>query len=97
MLRNRPARLKSVSSDRAGGRYGGFWQAMSSDERREHILIEDDWCVELDYGQMSLAILYGLTGTKPPEGDLYDLSADESLQSSQRQATITRHLFRRFV
>ena len=60
-----------------GGRlYGGFWQAMSSDERQEHILIEDDWCVELDYGQMSLAILYGLTGTKPPEGDLYDLSAE---------------------
>ncbi|MDA9347083.1 hypothetical protein N9R89_00035 [bacterium] len=58
-----------------GGRlYGGFWQAMSSDERQEHILIEGDWCVELDYGQMSLAILYGLTGAKPPEGDLYDLS-----------------------
>jgi hypothetical protein len=49
---------------------------MSSDERQEHILIEDDCCVELDYGQMSLAILYGLTGTKPPEGDLYDLSAE---------------------
>jgi len=60
-----------------GGRlYGGFWHAMSSDERQEHILIEGDFCVELDYGQMSLAILYGLTGTKPPEGDLYDLSAE---------------------
>jgi hypothetical protein len=60
-----------------GGRlYGGFWQAMSSDERQEHILIEGDCCVELDYGQMSLAILYGLTGTKPPEGDLYDLSGE---------------------
>ncbi|MDC0860712.1 hypothetical protein OAP54_03575 [Planktomarina temperata] len=60
-----------------GGRlYGGFWQAMSSDERQEHILIKGDCCVELDYGQMSLAILYGLTGTKPPEGDLYDLSAE---------------------
>ena len=49
---------------------------MSSDERQEHILIEGDCCVELDYGQMSLAILYGLTGTKPPDGDLYDLSAE---------------------
>ena len=49
---------------------------MSSDERQEHILIEDDWCVELDYGQMSLAILYGLTGQTLPEGDLYDLSAE---------------------
>jgi hypothetical protein len=60
-----------------GGRlYGGFWQAMSSDERQEHILIENDCCVELDYGQMSLAILYGLTGATPPEGDLYDLSVE---------------------
>jgi hypothetical protein len=60
-----------------GGRlYGGFWQAMSSDERQEHILIEGDCCVELDYGQMSLMILYGLIGAKPPGGDLYDLSAE---------------------
>jgi hypothetical protein len=75
-----PSRLRRIfnNSDFAqGGRlYGGFWQAMSSDERQEHILIEGDCCVELDYGQMSLAMLYGLTGTKPPEGDLYDLSAE---------------------
>ena len=70
-------RIFNNSDFEQGGRlYGGFWQAMSSDERQEHILIEGDCCVELDYGQMSLAILYGLTGTKPPEGDLYDLSAE---------------------
>jgi len=70
-------RIFNNSNFAQGGRlYGGFWQAMSSDERQEHILIEGDWCVELDYGQMSLAILYGLTGAKPPEGDLYDLSAE---------------------
>ena len=70
-------RIFNYSDFAQGGRlYSGFWQAMSSDERQEHILIEGDWCVELDYGQMSLAILYGLTGTKPPEGDLYDLSAE---------------------
>jgi hypothetical protein len=70
-------RIFNNSDFAQGGRlYGGFWQTMSSDERQEHILIEDDWCVELDYGQMSLAILYGLTGAKPPEGDLYDLSAE---------------------
>ena len=70
-------RIFNNSDFAQGGRlYGGFWQAMSSDERQEHILIEGDWCVELDYGQMSLAILYGLTGTKPPKGDLYDLSAE---------------------
>jgi hypothetical protein len=70
-------RIFNNSDFAQGGRlYGGFWQAMSSDERQEHILIEGDWCVELDYGQMSLAILYGLTGTKPPKEDLYDLSAE---------------------
>ena len=70
-------RIFNNSDFAQGGRlYGGFWQAMSSDERQEPILIEGDCCVELDYGQMSLAILYGLTGTKPPEGDLYDLSAE---------------------
>jgi hypothetical protein len=75
--RRRLRRIFNNSDFAQGGRlYGGFWQAMSSDERQEHILIEGDWCGELDYGQMSLAILYGLTGTKPPEGDLYDLSAE---------------------
>ena len=72
-----------------GGRlYGGFWQAMSSDERQEHILIESDCCVELDYGQMSLAILYGLTGAKPPEGDLYDLST-QGIPTSYRKGIKT--------
>ena len=59
-----------------GGRlYGGFWQSMSSHDRQEHIMIEGDCVVELDYGQMSLAMLYGIAGKTPPEGDLYDLSA----------------------
>ena len=70
-------RIFNNSDFAQGGRlYGGFWQSMSSDERQEHILIENDCCVELDYGQMSLAILYGLTGATPPEGDLYDLSVE---------------------
>jgi hypothetical protein len=73
-------RLRRIfnNSDLAqGGRlYGGFWQAMSSDERQEHILIEDDWCVELDYGQMSLLLLYAEAQAQDhvPVGDLYDLS-----------------------
>jgi hypothetical protein len=58
-----------------GGRlYGGFWQPMSSDARQEHILIEGDWCVELDYGQMSLLLLYARAQAQDhvPSGDLYD-------------------------
>ena len=70
-------RIFNNSDFAQGGRlYGGFWQAMSSDERQEHILIEGDCCVELDYGQMSLSVLYGMIGVTPPEGDLYDLSAE---------------------
>ena len=60
-----------------GGRlYGGFWLPMSSDARQEHILIEGDWCVELDYGQMSLLLLYARAQAQDhvPSGDLYDLS-----------------------
>ena len=60
-----------------GGRlYGGFWQAMSSDERQEHIFIDGDCCVELDYGQMSLLLLYARVEAQEhlPSGDLYDLS-----------------------
>ena len=70
-------RIFNNSDFAQGGRlYGGFWQAMSSDERQEHILIEDDWCVELDYGQMSLLLLYARAQAQDhvPSGDLYDLS-----------------------
>ena len=44
--------------------------------------------MELDYGQMSLAILYGLTGTKPPDGDLYDLST-QGIPTSYRKGIKT--------
>ena len=70
-------RIFNNSDFAQGGRlYGGFWQPMSSDERQEHILIEDDWCVELDYGQMSLLLLYARAQAQDhvPSGDLYDLS-----------------------
>ena len=70
-------RIFNNSNFAQGGRlYGGFWQAMSSGERQEHILIEGDCCVELDYGQMSLLLLYAEAQAQNhvPSGDLYDLS-----------------------
>jgi len=70
-------RIFNNSDFAQGGRlYGGFWQAMSSNERQEHILIEGDCCVELDYGQMSLLLLYARAQAQDhvPSGDLYDLS-----------------------
>jgi hypothetical protein len=70
-------RIFNNSDFAQGGRlYSGFWQAMSSDEREEHMLIEGDCCVELDYGQMSLLLLYARAQAQDhvPSGDLYDLS-----------------------
>ena len=78
-------RIFNNSDFSQGGRlYGGFWQRLTSEQRQEHILIDGDWCVELDYGQMSLAILYGLAGKAPPAGDLYDL-ADHGIPTEYRK------------
>ena len=70
-------RIFNNSDFAQGGRlYGGFWQAMSSEERQEHIRINQDAVVELDYGQMSLLLLYAEAQAQQqlPSGDLYDLS-----------------------
>jgi hypothetical protein len=56
----------------SGGRlFGGFWQSLTKQERREGIDIQNEKAVELDYGQMNPRILYGLCGAQPPVGDLY--------------------------
>ncbi|WIY25193.1 hypothetical protein [Parasedimentitalea psychrophila] len=47
---------------------------MKHSERLENIMLGEEYVAELDYGQMGLMLLYGLEGTTPPEGDLYDLS-----------------------
>lgn len=58
----------------SGGRlYGGFWQTMSKADRFETLLIDDEDCVELDYGQMGLRIAYGSVGIDPGPDDLYNL------------------------
>lgn len=70
-------RIFNNSDFAQGGRlYGGFWQSMSSDERQEHISINQDAVVECDYGQMSLLLLYAVATAQDhvPAGDLYDLS-----------------------
>jgi hypothetical protein len=66
--------FNNADFDQGGRLYGGFWQTMSSEQRLMNILIEGEDCVECDYGQMNLMLLYGLSGNTPPEGDLYDLS-----------------------
>jgi hypothetical protein len=58
----------------SGGRlFGGFWQGLSKAERLEGLAISGEDVVGLDYGQIAPRILYGLTETEPPEGDLYEI------------------------
>jgi hypothetical protein len=69
-------RIFNNGSFEEGGRlYGGFWQSLSSDDRLTGISMNGDGVAECDYGQMSLVLLYAEAGETPPEGDLYDLSA----------------------
>jgi hypothetical protein len=55
----------------SGGRlFGGFWQDLTKNQRREGLIIDDEQAVELDYGQMTPRILYGLVRSTPPPHDL---------------------------
>jgi hypothetical protein len=56
----------------SGGRlFGGFWQDLTKKERHERLIIDGEQAVELDYGQMTPRILYGLARSIPLAHDLY--------------------------
>lgn len=62
-----------------GGRlYGGFWQAMSADDRLALIAWSRKGGAEatasLDFGQSSVRMAYAEVGATPPAGDLYRLT-----------------------
>ena len=59
--------------DQGGRLYGGFWQSMNDEERKDRIWINDERVVILDYQSMSARMVYGLQGVTPPEGDLYTI------------------------
>lgn len=70
----RLVRIFNNDSFSQGGRlWGGFWANLKKDVRRNDILIVGEPIVELDYGQMTLRLLYGKVGAPMPEGDLYDI------------------------
>lgn len=57
--------------DQGGRLYGGFWQAMSAEDRVSDIRLAGESVVSLDFGQCGVRIAYGIAGAQPPEGDLY--------------------------
>jgi hypothetical protein len=78
----RLSRHFSRNSFQSGGRlFGGFWQPMSKEERRS-IRIAGEPVVSLDYRQIGLRILYGITNAVP---DKEDLHAIEGIHLSYRK------------
>ncbi len=56
----------------SGGRlFGGFWQPMGKTERLQHIKIDGEEVVELDYGQIMPRLVYADVCRVPPMKDLY--------------------------
>ena len=57
-----------------GGRlFDGFWQLLGKKKRLESLFIDEEEIIELDYGQMSVRIIYGLCGAEPDADDQYDI------------------------
>lgn len=53
-------RIFNNGSFEEGGRlYGGFWISMKSEDLRD-VMIDDEWVVTLDYGQMAVRLAYSL-------------------------------------
>jgi hypothetical protein len=56
----------------SGGRlWGGFWYGLKGKERLNGISLNEEPIVELDFGQMSVRIVYGLKGAVPDFDDAY--------------------------
>lgn len=59
--------------DQGGRMFGGFWLPMPKKDRREHLMIEGQEIVHVDFGQLHPRLAYWSVGREPPSGDLYVL------------------------
>jgi hypothetical protein len=71
--------------DEGGRLYGGFWQQLSSEERKEYILINSEHVVGPDYGQMAVSILYALEQIPMPLEDAYKLEGWENFRDGVKR------------
>lgn len=72
-------RIFTRGSFECGGRlFGGFWQNLPKQERKDGIFINGEDVAVLDFGQMNPRILYGLANVPLPQGDLYDIPGLEN-------------------
>lgn len=71
-------RVFTQGSFSSGGRlFGGFFQQMKKRHRLNGLLIDEEEGIELDYGQMSPRIIYGMCKAEPDQEDLYALPGYE--------------------
>lgn len=59
--------------DQGGRLYGGFWQAMSAEDRLRDLRLNGEPVASLDFGQCGIRIAYGQVGALLPPGDLYEV------------------------
>ena len=59
------------SYESCGRLYGGFWHGLKHQERLDHITINDEFLVLLDFGQSAIRLAYAEAGAIPPTTDLY--------------------------
>lgn len=85
-MRRRLYRVFNNGSFSQGGRlFGGFWQRLGRETRRQDITIDGENVVELDYGQTALRLLYAELGQTPPDGDLYSLPGWEDHREGMKE------------
>jgi hypothetical protein len=71
--------------DQGGRLYGGFWQNLKT-ERRRNIRINGEPVAVLDYGSMFTRLAYAEVGATPPSGDLYAIPGLEGYRSGVKLA-----------
>lgn len=72
-------RIWNNSDWKQGGRlYGAFWQTMRRDDRLPAISIDGEPIANVDFSQFNLRLAYALAKAKPPRGDLYDITGQDS-------------------
>ncbi len=62
----------NLGSFEHGGRlYGGFWQKLTKQQRKQGLLINGNPVTTLDFGQIAPRIMYGMAKTHPHFEDAY--------------------------
>jgi hypothetical protein len=79
---------QEVRFDQSGRLFGGFWQNLKSNRRR-NIRIDGEEVAILDYGSMFTRLAYAAVGAVPPEGDLYVIPGLEGYRSGVKMAMNT--------